>query len=301
MLREQWKWEGPEEWVIKWHKIFYEKVNFQNKICTTGRLPNHSKYNLDFFDRVDHELLPRKRMSGPQPSGCQGLVSWKTVFPWTGWVDGFWIIQVHYIYCALYFYFYYISSTSDYQALDPRAKETLRFFLECFLTPNDRGFVLFCFVFWLGGVFSHINQFSSTHWVFNNSFLTLTIQNAPRPHRLRVQSYKTASPTDISYTWVPTLPTFLPSWLHIRGFPWAPPSPGSVTHRATYRTQEMALLTITGLLDFPGGSDGKESACSGEAWVWSLGWEDPLEKEMATHSSILSWRIPWSEGTWSAV
>ena len=30
-------------------------------------------------------------------------------------------------------------------------------------------------------------------------------------------------------------------------------------------------------------------------WVWSLGWEDPLEKEMATHSSILAWRIPWTE------
>ena len=33
-----------------------------------------------------------------------------------------------------------------------------------------------------------------------------------------------------------------------------------------------------------------------EMWVWSLGWEDPLEKEMATHSSILAWRIPWTEG-----
>ena len=30
-------------------------------------------------------------------------------------------------------------------------------------------------------------------------------------------------------------------------------------------------------------------------WVWPLGWEDPLEKEMATHSSILAWRIPWTE------
>ena len=29
-----------------------------------------------------------------------------------------------------------------------------------------------------------------------------------------------------------------------------------------------------------------------ETWVWSLGWEDPLEKEMATHSSILVWEIP---------
>ena len=32
-----------------------------------------------------------------------------------------------------------------------------------------------------------------------------------------------------------------------------------------------------------------------ETWVRSLSWEDPLEKEMATHSSILAWRIPWTE------
>ena len=32
-----------------------------------------------------------------------------------------------------------------------------------------------------------------------------------------------------------------------------------------------------------------------EMKVQSLGWEDPLEKEMATHSSILAWRIPWTE------
>ena len=32
-----------------------------------------------------------------------------------------------------------------------------------------------------------------------------------------------------------------------------------------------------------------------ETWVLSLGWEDPLEKEMATHPSILAWRIPWME------
>ena len=33
-----------------------------------------------------------------------------------------------------------------------------------------------------------------------------------------------------------------------------------------------------------------------ETWVQSLGWEDPLEKGMATYSSILVWRIPWTEG-----
>ena len=32
-----------------------------------------------------------------------------------------------------------------------------------------------------------------------------------------------------------------------------------------------------------------------ETQVWSLGWKDPLEKEMATHSSILAWKIPWTE------
>ena len=32
-----------------------------------------------------------------------------------------------------------------------------------------------------------------------------------------------------------------------------------------------------------------------ETWVRALGWEDPLEKEIATHSSTLAWRIPWTE------
>ena len=32
-----------------------------------------------------------------------------------------------------------------------------------------------------------------------------------------------------------------------------------------------------------------------ETWVQSLDWEDPLEKEMATHSSTLAWKIPWAE------
>jgi len=47
---------------------------------------------------------------------------------------------------------------------------------------------------------------------------------------------------------------------------------------------------------FPCSSVGKESACSaGDHWVRPLGWEDPLEKEMATHSSILAWKISWTE------
>ena len=44
-----------------------------------------------------------------------------------------------------------------------------------------------------------------------------------------------------------------------------------------------------------GGSMGKASACMWENWVWSLGQEVPLEKEMASHTSTLAWKIPWTE------
>ena len=37
-----------------------------------------------------------------------------------------------------------------------------------------------------------------------------------------------------------------------------------------------------------------------KTWVQSLGWEDPLEEGMATHSSILAWRIPMDRGAWRA-
>ena len=50
---------------------------------------------------------------------------------------------------------------------------------------------------------------------------------------------------------------------------------------------------------FPRWPLGKESACQcrreQETWVWFLGWKDPLEEEMATHSSILAWEILWTE------
>ena len=48
------------------------------------------------------------------------------------------------------------------------------------------------------------------------------------------------------------------------------------------------------LLCFPAGAGGKELACQ-EMPVRSLGQEDPLEKEMAIHSSIFAWEIPWTE------
>ena len=48
-------------------------------------------------------------------------------------------------------------------------------------------------------------------------------------------------------------------------------------------------------MGFPGGSVVKNLPSMQETQVPSLGREDPLEKEMANHSSILAWRIPWTE------
>ena len=45
----------------------------------------------------------------------------------------------------------------------------------------------------------------------------------------------------------------------------------------------------------PGGSEGKNLLAVQETGVQSLDWEDPLEQEMTTHSSILAWEIPWTE------
>ena len=46
---------------------------------------------------------------------------------------------------------------------------------------------------------------------------------------------------------------------------------------------------------FPGGSVLKNPPATQEIWVQCLDQEDPLEKEMVTHSSILAWEIPWTE------
>ena len=48
-------------------------------------------------------------------------------------------------------------------------------------------------------------------------------------------------------------------------------------------------------MGFPGGSVVKKPPAKQETWVQFLGQEDPLEREMATHSSILAWEILWTE------
>ena len=75
------------------------------------------------------------------------------------------------------------------------------------------------------------------------------------------------------------------------------------------------LGSVPGLRRSPGGGHGnpfqyswvslvaqmvKNLLAMQETQVQSLGWEDPLEEEMATHSSILAWRIPMDRGAWQA-
>ena len=63
----------------------------------------------------------------------------------------------------------------------------------------------------------------------------------------------------------------------------------------TVRSKFLLFISCPSNRDFLGGSDSKELPAMQETWVQSLGQEDPLEKGMATHSSILAWRIPWTE------
>ena len=62
------------------------------------------------------------------------------------------------------------------------------------------------------------------------------------------------------------------------------------------------LESLAKIFGLPLCSDGKEFAWNAMpgTWVRSLGWEDPLEDGMATHSSILSWRILMDRGAWKA-
>ena len=69
-----------------------------------------------------------------------------------------------------------------------------------------------------------------------------------------------------------------------------------------YFTHESINSCIGSKLGFPGGWDGKKNLPAiQETWVQSLGWENPLGKEMAIHSSILAWRIPKERGAWQTI
>ena len=64
---------------------------------------------------------------------------------------------------------------------------------------------------------------------------------------------------------------------------------------------ESEYIYIISLMTFLAAQTVKNPPAMQETWVGSLGWEDPLEKETATHSSILAWRIPMDREAWWAV
>ena len=61
------------------------------------------------------------------------------------------------------------------------------------------------------------------------------------------------------------------------------------------RNSNCFCTNIVGNQGFAGSTVAKNLPSIQETWVRSLGWEDPLEKEIATHSSILAWKFPWTE------
>ena len=135
------------------------------------------------------------------------------------------MIQVHYIYCALYFHYYYISSTSVHQAVDPGSKWYMPLKL--------------------------------TTWIQRTVFKEgeLCVQCPPPLWRLLVYAALITELQQLPY----------------------------------FTTQHIQMKR-----SFPGGSQWNRICLQcRKRGFWSLGREDPLEWEMATHSSILAWRIPW--------
>ena len=91
-----------------------------------------------------------------------------------------------------------------------------------------------------------------------------------------------------------------------KGFPWVSCNsllmdPKRCLQEEQCGRQELVLLHLAVYMQlsttwgFPGGLVVKNPVAKQETWVRSLGRKDPLEKEMATHSSILAWKIPWTE------
>ena len=102
---------------------------------------------------------------------------------------------------------------------------------------------------------------------------------------------------------LPNFFSFFISPFDVTGFPGS----SSVGKESTCSVGDHSL--IPGLGNFPGEGIGyllqyswaspvaqlvKHIPARGETWVQSVGWEDPLEKGTATHSSILAWRLPWT-------
>ena len=82
-------------------------------------------------------------------------------------------------------------------------------------------------------------------------------------------------------------------WLAWWVFSWPFPPHGCVSQQVSWELLRLSRVLVWSF--FSGGSVVKNLPAMQKTGVWSLGQEDPLEKRMATHSSILAWEIPWTE------
>ena len=94
-------------------------------------------------------------------------------------------------------------------------------------------------------------------------------------------------------------PSLLATCIHISPLSWisfpcrSPQSAEKCSLCCTVGSQYLCILYIVVYIwGFPGGLVVKNPPAMRETWVSSLGWEDPLEKQMATHPGIRAWRIP---------
>ena len=130
-----------------------------------------------------------------------------------------------------------------------------------------------------------------SHPCLGASLVAQMVKNLPAMQETQVQSL---GQEDL--TWrrqgQPT-PVFLPG-----ESPWMEEPSGLqymwLQSRTRLRNEAQHSIAHYYIWGFPGGSNCTESACSAGDPVPSLGQEDPLEKGMATHCSILAWRIPWT-------
>ena len=80
------------------------------------------------------------------------------------------------------------------------------------------------------------------------------------------------------------------TWVSFLDLPTPPPSMASWSTHLVHSTSSLSLrVSLVAQRQ-------KTLLPMQEMWVWSQSWEDPLEEEMATHSSILAWKISWTEG-----
>ena len=102
-----------------------------------------------------------------------------------------------------------------------------------------------------------------------------------------------------SLSWEDPLEKEMATWSSILSWriPWTEEPGGlqSMGHKESDTTERLNWTELIPKLGLPRWLSGKDLPAVQETWIQSLNWEDPLEKEMATHSSILAWEIPWTE------